>query len=150
MESLLLSIQMACKTISNLVNRAGLANESGEQNSDYSDGRFYSMKRLDLLSTIVLKNALQFTGKCECRGIVGTAGSCRQRVGSERGRCTGVGRGAQLGNNSCLGRFCHGAGAFALDAWNAGAGTDNGCACITVGARRDRAFQRQNPMIVGR
>jgi fructose-1,6-bisphosphatase I len=66
MESLLLSIQMACKTISNLVNRAGLANDLGEQNSDYSDGRFYSMKRLDLLSTIVLKNALQFTGKCEC------------------------------------------------------------------------------------
>ena len=67
MESLLLSIQMACKTISNLVNRAGLANDlGGEQNSDYSDGRFYSMKRLDLLSTIVLKNALQFTGKCEC------------------------------------------------------------------------------------
>ena len=66
MESLLLAIQMACKTISNLVNRAGLANDLGEKNSDYSDGRFYSMKRLDLLSTIVLKNALQFTGKCEC------------------------------------------------------------------------------------
>ena len=56
---------MACKTISNLVNRAGLGNDIGEK-SDYSDGRFYSMKRLDLLSTIVLKNALQFTGKCEC------------------------------------------------------------------------------------
>lgn len=68
MESLLLSIQMACKTISNLVNRAGLANDLGEQQNsrDYSDGRFYSMKRLDLLSTIVLKNALQFTGKCKC------------------------------------------------------------------------------------
>lgn len=65
MESLLLAIQMACKTISNLVNRAGLANDVGEKN-DYSDGRFYSMKRLDLLSTIVLKNALQFSGKCEC------------------------------------------------------------------------------------
>ena len=48
------------------MNRAGLANDLGEKNSDYSDGRFYSMKRLDLLSTIVLKNALQFTGKCEC------------------------------------------------------------------------------------
>lgn len=65
MESLLLAIQMACKTISNLVNRAGLGNDVGEKN-DYSDGRFYSMKRLDLLSTIVLKNALRFTGKCEC------------------------------------------------------------------------------------
>jgi len=73
MESLLLAIQMACKTISSLVNRAGLANSefgdysnSNSNSNNYSDGRFYSMKRLDLLSTIVLKNALQFTGKCEC------------------------------------------------------------------------------------
>ena len=79
MESLLLAIQMACKTISNLVNRAGLANDlgytdtddqqssdsssSGSKKKDYSDGRFYSMKRLDKLSTTVLRNALQFTGK---------------------------------------------------------------------------------------
>jgi len=66
----LLSIQMACKTISNLVNRCGLVYASG--NEDYGlkqyppeDGRFYSMKRLDQLSTNILKNALRFTGKCE-------------------------------------------------------------------------------------
>jgi len=66
----LLSIQMACKTISNLVNRCGLVYASGSD--DYGlkqyppeDGRFYSMKRLDQLSTNVLKNALRFTGKCE-------------------------------------------------------------------------------------
>ena len=68
---------MACKTISNLVNRAGLvysiqderehhgggAGGGGEgDDGDYSDGRYYSMKRLDKLSTTVLKNALKFTG----------------------------------------------------------------------------------------
>lgn len=58
---------MACKTISNLVNRAGLVfsiqGDNDSENEDYSDGRFYSMKRLDRLSTTVLKNALKFTGK---------------------------------------------------------------------------------------
>lgn len=69
LESLLLSIQMACKTISNLVNRAGLVcfgpNHNGPNHNrdDLEDGRYYSMKRLDQLSTEVLKNALQFTGK---------------------------------------------------------------------------------------
>jgi fructose-1,6-bisphosphatase I len=58
---------MACKTISNLVNRAGLVysiqnDASAEEHENYSDGRFYSMKRLDRLSTTVLKNALKFTG----------------------------------------------------------------------------------------
>lgn len=65
LESLLLSIQMACKTISNLVNRAGLVcwpNYNHNRDS-LEDGRYYSMKRLDQLSTEVLKNALQFTGK---------------------------------------------------------------------------------------
>ena len=74
--SWLLSVQMACKTISNLVNRAGLAysiqstdeDDAGAgaavgTSSEYSDGRFYSMKRLDKISTTVLKNALKFTGK---------------------------------------------------------------------------------------
>jgi fructose-1,6-bisphosphatase I len=70
-ESLLLAIQMGCKTISHLVHRAGLVysitREQNEQekSDDYKDGRFYSMKRLDQLSTIVLKNALKYTGKCE-------------------------------------------------------------------------------------
>ena len=86
-QSLLLAVQMACKTISNLVNRAGLAysiqNDDRDDNdessgggggggavgaamgtsTEYSDGRFYSMKRLDKISTTVLKNALKFTGK---------------------------------------------------------------------------------------
>ena len=61
---------MACKTISNLVHRAGLVygidrgtfTNNAEQQSD---GRYYSMKRLDQLSTEVLKNALTFTGKCQ-------------------------------------------------------------------------------------
>jgi fructose-1,6-bisphosphatase I len=57
---------MACKTTSNLINRAGLVysiqNDQDSEDDDYSDGRFYSMKRLDRLSTTVLKNALKFTG----------------------------------------------------------------------------------------
>jgi fructose-1,6-bisphosphatase I len=67
LQSLFLSLQMACKTISNLVNRAGLVygiqdrSISGQQYQ--RDGRFYSMKRLDQLSTTVLKSALRFTGK---------------------------------------------------------------------------------------
>ena len=76
MESLSLSIQMACKTISNLVNRAGInslstpptyLNQIEEEERDPGliqyDYRMNSMKRLDQLSTIVLRNALRFTGK---------------------------------------------------------------------------------------
>jgi len=96
-QSLFLSLQMACKTISNLVNRAGLVygvdhsdafvqewkkqqqqtevnageleqttsnNTTTANTATYpNDGRFYSMKRLDQLSTNVLRNALRFTGK---------------------------------------------------------------------------------------
>jgi fructose-1,6-bisphosphatase I len=73
----LLAVGLACKTISNLVNRAGLvysiqhnnnddttaSDGSSSSEADYkSDGRYYSMKRLDKLSTTVLKNALKFTG----------------------------------------------------------------------------------------
>jgi fructose-1,6-bisphosphatase I len=81
LENILLAVQLACKTISNLVSRAGLAysiqnshkddddededtTRSSMPQEDYSnsDGRYYSMKRLDKLSTTVLKNALKFTG----------------------------------------------------------------------------------------
>lgn len=81
LESLSLSIQMACKTISNLVSRNGInslsmpppslntnsdnaadAAQSGQQQYDV---RMNSMKRLDELSTIVLRNALKFTGKLQ-------------------------------------------------------------------------------------
>jgi fructose-1,6-bisphosphatase I len=86
MVSLLNAVKMACKTISNLVHRAGLnnplqqnsndvssssssssnnGNNDNAKDDDYADGRFYSMRRLDQLSTIVLKNALRYTGKCE-------------------------------------------------------------------------------------
>mmetsp|Transcript_14031 Transcript_14031/g.38780 ORF Transcript_14031/g.38780 Transcript_14031/m.38780 type:complete len:448 (+) Transcript_14031:104-1447(+) len=75
MVSLLGAVKMACKTISNLVNRAGLVypddddeqgGEDDDIHKDYTvDGRYYSMQRLDQLSTIVLKNALKYTGKCE-------------------------------------------------------------------------------------
>jgi fructose-1,6-bisphosphatase I len=69
---MLLSIQLSCKTISNLINRAGLVyGNIADKDERYTmsdpkfakDGRFYSMRRLDQLSTIVLKNALAFTGK---------------------------------------------------------------------------------------
>lgn len=67
---MLLSIQLSCKTISNLVNRAGLVvtpkdDRRYNMNDEAftTDGRFYSMKRLDQLSTNVLNNALRFTGK---------------------------------------------------------------------------------------
>lgn len=69
---------MACKTISSLINRAGYdgCNNHDERSNGYGvnnnnktagiggiyDGRYYSMKKLDKLSTNVLKNALKFTG----------------------------------------------------------------------------------------
>jgi fructose-1,6-bisphosphatase I len=94
LENISLAVQTACKTISNLVSRAGLVysiqNNDGDSdqqdsmrhtptadvgqnnnihgsnsssNNNYtSDGRYYSMKRLDKLSTTVLKNALKYTG----------------------------------------------------------------------------------------
>ncbi|KAL7572355.1 hypothetical protein ACA910_021567 [Epithemia clementina (nom. ined.)] len=65
MVSLLSAVKMACKTIGNLVNRAALVYPGEESRADYTDGRYYSMQRLDQLSTIVLKNALKYTGKCE-------------------------------------------------------------------------------------
>ena len=65
MVSLLFAVKMACKTIANLVNRAALVYPGEESRTDLTDGRYYSMQRLDQLSTIVLKNALKYTGKCE-------------------------------------------------------------------------------------
>jgi len=71
LESIILSIQMACKTISNLVNRAGISNSSPNalsagaisRSSLQDDPRSNSQIRLDLISTTVLQNALRFTGK---------------------------------------------------------------------------------------
>jgi len=72
---------MSCKTISNLVNRNGINNSAVQattatstSDSDAStaidvegqnDLRMNSMKRLDQLSTNVLRNALRFTGKLQ-------------------------------------------------------------------------------------
>jgi fructose-1,6-bisphosphatase I len=80
LESLLLSVQMACKTISNLVNRAGLVYGSQNGNAHGQDGRFYSMKRLDQLSTEVLRNSLKFTGKCQ---MVAPAVSLKEETPAE-------------------------------------------------------------------
>merc|ERR1740124_1660750 len=85
MESLSVSIQMACKTISNLVNRnsinqlptmstststsmsTNVPHEEGERDPGQVqyDMRMNSMKRLDQVSTNVLRNALRFTGKLQ-------------------------------------------------------------------------------------
>ena len=101
LESILLAIQMACKTISNLVHRAGLvysiANDSNvnannhsnttttttttttTRRQDFTDGRFYSMQRLDQLSTMVLQNALKYTGKLKVVTPVShVSGECAQ------------------------------------------------------------------------
>jgi len=68
LQNILLALELSCKTISNLVNRAGLVysiQNDDLDSEDYTDGRYYSMKRLDKLSTNVLKNALKFTGTVE-------------------------------------------------------------------------------------
>eukprot|EP00934_Nitzschia_sp_Nitz4_P007708 Nitzschia sp. Nitz4//scaffold108_size72880//19653//20900//NITZ4_005809-RA/size72880-processed-gene-0.48-mRNA-1//-1//CDS//3329532651//7698//frame0 len=66
LQSMLLALELSCKTISNMVHRTGLAysvsSTSDTTAEGFGDGRYYSMKRLDKLSTSVLKNALQFTG----------------------------------------------------------------------------------------
>lgn len=72
LESLLLSVSMACKTISNLINRGNInssLSSTDDQRSMSSSSSYIgslqqnSMKNLDKLSTIVLQNALRFTGK---------------------------------------------------------------------------------------
>jgi fructose-1,6-bisphosphatase I len=73
MESLHLSIQMACKTISNLIHSSTTAKLSTRQTDDdnneennkksRSSLRDNSMKRLDQISKNVLQNALRFTGR---------------------------------------------------------------------------------------
>jgi len=64
MQALILSIQLACKKICNLVQRAGITNLTG-----YEDGggsiniQGEEQKKLDVMSNEVLKNALRFSGK---------------------------------------------------------------------------------------
>ena len=64
MESLIASIQMACKTIANLVSRAGISDLTGLQAGGASINiQGEEQKKLDVISNNVLKNALRFTGK---------------------------------------------------------------------------------------
>lgn len=64
MESLIASIQMACKTIANLVSRAGISDLTGLQAGGSSINiQGEEQKKLDVISNNVLKNALRFTGK---------------------------------------------------------------------------------------
>eukprot|EP01082_Thalassiosira_pseudonana_P015323 g14307.t1 g14307 contig9:1575907-1577489(+) len=66
MESLHLSIQMACKTISNLIHSSsGIAptKPPSTTNTNSNNPRDNSMKRLDQISKNVLQNALRFTGR---------------------------------------------------------------------------------------
>lgn len=99
MESLSLSIQMACKTISNLIHRNGINQLStppadiravkkynkqrkNKNPNNNSDMRMNSMKRLDQLSTNVLRNALRFTGKMQ---MVKPAKDVNEETGIEEG-----------------------------------------------------------------
>lgn len=61
LEVLMSSIQVACKTISNLVCRAGINDLTGLQGGINVQGE--EQKKLDVISNDVLKNALRFTGK---------------------------------------------------------------------------------------
>lgn len=64
LESMMTSIQMACKTIANLVSRAGIQDLTGLQSGGGSvNVQGEEQKKLDVLSNDVLKNALRYSGK---------------------------------------------------------------------------------------
>jgi fructose-1,6-bisphosphatase I len=64
MQSLMASIQLACKKISSLVMRAGISNLTGLESGGGSvNVQGEEQKKLDVLSNEVLKNALRFSGK---------------------------------------------------------------------------------------
>lgn len=64
MQSLMASIQLACKKISSLVQRAGISNLTGLQEGGGSVNiQGEEQKKLDVLSNEVLKNALRYSGK---------------------------------------------------------------------------------------
>merc|ERR1719221_765494 len=70
MESLMSSIQMACKQIASLVSRAGIQDLTGlEEGGGSVNVQGEEQKKLDVISNTVLKNALRFSGKV---GIVGS------------------------------------------------------------------------------
>jgi fructose-1,6-bisphosphatase I len=64
MQSLMASIQLACKKISSLVMRAGISNLTGLESGGGSvNVQGEEQKKLDVLSNEVLKNALRYSGK---------------------------------------------------------------------------------------
>merc|ERR1719191_1253784 len=70
MESLMSSIQMACKQIASLVARAGISDLTGMEGGGGSvNVQGEEQKKLDVISNTVLKNALRFSGKV---GVVGS------------------------------------------------------------------------------
>jgi fructose-1,6-bisphosphatase I len=70
LESLMCSIQMACKQIASLVQRAGISDLTGLQEGGGSvNVQGEEQKKLDVISNTVLKNALRFSGKT---GIIGS------------------------------------------------------------------------------
>merc|ERR550514_2140414 len=70
MESLMASIQMACKQIASLVTRAGISDLTGlEEGGGSVNVQGEEQKKLDVISNDVLKNALRYSGKV---GVVGS------------------------------------------------------------------------------
>lgn len=64
MQSLMASIQLACKKIQSLVQRAGISNLIGLEDGGGSvNVQGEEQKKLDVLSNEVLKNALRYSGK---------------------------------------------------------------------------------------
>lgn len=64
MQSLMASIQLACKKICSLVQRAGISNLTGLEDGGGSvNVQGEEQKKLDVLSNEVLKNALRYSGK---------------------------------------------------------------------------------------
>merc|ERR550514_2371161 len=70
MESLMASIQMACKQIASLVTRAGISDLTGlEEGGGSVNVQGEEQEKLDVISNDVLKNALRYSGKV---GVVGS------------------------------------------------------------------------------
>merc|ERR1719387_228888 len=70
LESLMTSIQMACKQIASLVGRAGIQDLTGMEGGGGSvNVQGEEQKKLDVISNDVLKNALRYSGKI---GVVGS------------------------------------------------------------------------------
>jgi fructose-1,6-bisphosphatase I len=72
MESLMTSIQFACKQIAALVARAGISDLTGlEAGGGSVNVQGEEQKKLDVISNTVMKNALRYSGKV---GVVGSEG----------------------------------------------------------------------------